>query len=981
MVDKAQDVGDAGEPVATAVTKSVASLPAEQTAAVASAEARALEPSTAAIELLGGALGVPSPFPWQVALLQRFVAGDLPRALDIPTGLGKTAVMAIWLLARALGASLPRRLVYVVDRRAVVDQATEVAESLRAWLERTPNVAGALRLAADGTLPISTLRGQFADNKEWLSDPSATAIVVGTVDMVGSRLLFEGYGVSRKMRPYHAGMLGADTLVVLDEAHLVPPFEAMLETIYSSPELAASDPALRSLIPPLRLLSLSATGKATEATFRLTPDDETHPGVRKRLDAAKSTWLRDPIDPEETELHDALAEEAWLLSEEGTKPMRVIVFCNSRVCAQKVQERLNAKATKARLTIDCDLFVGGRRVHEREEASKWLRERGFLAGSAALSTRPAFLIATSAGEVGVDLDADHMVSDVVAWERMVQRLGRVNRRGEGDARVIVVPSGPSKAYREALEKDPADRKPQDLAVLARQAMLDASLHLLQHLPRRREALDASPGALGAVKVRARSDHDLAALLAAATTPKPLHPALSLALVESWSMTSLEEHTGRPEVEPWIRGWVEQEPQTTIVWRAHLPVSRQGAALKNRLVEAFFDAAAPHLLEQLEAETLDAVTWLCARLKSLGGRAPRVAGDVAPVPQDALDEPPARDEQGAPDEEEGLADPHDEPEARPEGLVREHVIAFLRSRDGTVTPLRGTLLDPKEAREQLLRDLRGATLIVDARLGGLRAGLLDEDCSSAVMDVGEARTDLPFRVRATGTDDSRQKDWFEELRVVTDATAEGEPQRWLVVERSRRRSANTEEGRSISRAQTLNEHQSWAEREASELARRLRLPAPYDSVLALAARLHDEGKQAAVWQRAFHAPTDTAYAKTTSRPNVALLDGYRHELGSLPHAMKDARVRALDPALRDLCLHLIAAHHGFARPIIRTSGCQDAPPSALVERAQEIALRFTDLEERWGPWGLAWWESLLRAADQEASRQNDLAGEVGATDHG
>ena len=38
----------------------------------------------------------------------------------------------------------------------------------------------------------------------------------------------------------------------------------------------------------------------------------------------------------------------------------------------------------------------------------------------------------------MDLDADHAVCDLVAWERMVQRLGRVNRRGEGAAEVPVV---------------------------------------------------------------------------------------------------------------------------------------------------------------------------------------------------------------------------------------------------------------------------------------------------------------------------------------------------------------------------------------------------------------------------------------------------------------------------------------------------------------------------------------------------------------
>ncbi|MGH8294542.1 MAG: DEAD/DEAH box helicase family protein, partial [Steroidobacteraceae bacterium] len=147
---------------------------------------------------LRGALGLDegqTPFPWQMELLRRFVEREAVSAVDIPTGLGKTATMAVWLVARALGASLPRRLVYVVDRRVVVDQATEVAESLRAWVEKERPVANALGLG-DRPLPISTLRGQYVDNREWLEDPSSLAIVVGTVDMVGSRLLFSGYGVS-----------------------------------------------------------------------------------------------------------------------------------------------------------------------------------------------------------------------------------------------------------------------------------------------------------------------------------------------------------------------------------------------------------------------------------------------------------------------------------------------------------------------------------------------------------------------------------------------------------------------------------------------------------------------------------------------------------------------------------------------------------------------------------------------------------------
>ncbi len=38
----------------------------------------------------------------------------------------------------------------------------------------------------------------------------------------------------------------------------------------------------------------------------------------------------------------------------------------------------------------------------------------------------------------------------------------------------------------------------------------------------------------------------------------------------------------------------------------------------------------------------------------------------------------------------------------------------------------------------------------------------------------------------------------------------------------------------------------------------------------------------------------------------------------------------------------------------------------------MALRFARLQKRWGPWGLAWWEALLRAADQQASRDLEAA---------
>ncbi len=114
------------------------------------------------------------PFPWQEALYARFLGDDIPDVCHIPTGLGKTSVIAIWLIALSQGGCMPRRLVYVVNRRTVVDQTTNEVVRLR----QNAHKIGIHNLA------ISTLRGQFADNQEWSSDPSRPAIICGTVERI-----------------------------------------------------------------------------------------------------------------------------------------------------------------------------------------------------------------------------------------------------------------------------------------------------------------------------------------------------------------------------------------------------------------------------------------------------------------------------------------------------------------------------------------------------------------------------------------------------------------------------------------------------------------------------------------------------------------------------------------------------------------------------------------------------------------------------
>lgn len=882
---------------------------------------------------LNATLGVPDAFPWQRALLMRWLdpSATMPSAIDIPTGLGKTSVMAIWLVARAAGADVPRRLIYVVDRRAVVDQATDVARRLRERVDADAALKRDLGLTL--SLPISTLRGQFADNREWLEDPSVPAIVIGTVDMVGSRLLFGGYGVSRKMRPYHAGLIGTDSLIVLDEAHLVQPFERLIEQVASGFDahgraLGPSSAADAAVIPPLRTLSLSATGRPRpqHEVVPLGNEDFAHPEVERRLTAAKRLVLRDRV--EDKQLAEALASEAWAISREGKSPHRVLVFCTSRDHAQKVQNILLSRSKQVKVEIETELFVGGRRVHERTEASKWLAEHGFLAGTRARPTRATFVVATAAGEVGVDLDADHAISDLVAWERMVQRFGRVNRRGDGDATIVVVPG---------TTKDDAEA-----------ARRSAALELLDALPRTSaDEIDVSLASL----IRVKDDPKFQSLIDRASTPARLHPPLTQALVEAWSMTGLEDHTGRPEVAPWIRGWPDEpeEPQTTVVWRRHLPL-REPKDGKPRLfgvrdLDLFRDAADPHLAERLETESWRVAEWLSLRVKSMEAR-------------------------------------------------READGESERDAPGETPSVVGVLFDTKRSRAELVeremvrdtksfaRLLEGATLMVDVRLGGLTSGLLNDEENGFATDVTEVESNdgetrvVPFRVRRVSAEAPREQDWRIEASVPLSHDDEAEPE-WLQIESLIGQLASSEDGRSgAGRAQLLEAHEEWTEAEATKIADALALAPELRETLAVAARLHDEGKKAHCWQQAFNAPSGGSppYGKTVGRPRVALLEGYRHELGSLPYAEVHPRVHALEGSLRELCLHMIAAHHGGARPVLRTSGAPE-PPIRLEARAREIALRFASLSERWGPWGLAWWEALLRAADQRASRRNDLEGSI------
>ncbi len=106
-----------------------------------------------------------------------------------------------------------------------------------------------------------------------------------------------------------------------------------------------------------------------------------------------------------------------------------------------------------------------------------------------------------------------------------------------------------------------------------------------------------------------------------------------------------------------------------------------------------------------------------------------------------------------------------------------------------------------------------TVIIDWRLGGLRDdGLLDATVAAApqVADNGEpfSKETVGFRIRllnAANATPNKDSNWIVREQFATRVDAEGKPEELLLIEKWRTDAA-TEDDRSSSRLQFLNEHQ-------------------------------------------------------------------------------------------------------------------------------------------------------------------------------
>jgi CRISPR-associated endonuclease/helicase Cas3 len=352
------------------------------------------------------------------------------RLIRVPTGLGKTeGVLAAWTFHRLLRSDdqWPRRLVWCLPMRVLVEQTEQVADHLA---QRLPEaLRPAVHVAMGGE-----------DAGEWFLHPERPAIIIGTQDMLLSRALNRGYATPRARWPMEFGLLNHDALWVMDEVQLM---DAGLAT--SAQLQAFRDEDRAKQLRPCSTWWMSATlqpdwlRSVDAAPYH--GDWIHHPCSVEPAQRSGELWdTRKPLgtravgpDDDKTFAERILAEHSRLA--DGPFGRITLVVCNTvdRACRAYDELRMSGRSE------ELELVHGRFRPCERE---KW---RGrFLSRDACKGGADRIIVATQVIEAGVDLSCGCLITELAPWPSLVQRFGRCARYG-GSGRVLVVDRRSDKA--------------------------------------------------------------------------------------------------------------------------------------------------------------------------------------------------------------------------------------------------------------------------------------------------------------------------------------------------------------------------------------------------------------------------------------------------------------------------------------------------------------------------------------------------------
>jgi CRISPR-associated endonuclease/helicase Cas3 len=340
------------------------------------------------------------------------------RLITVPTGLGKTAAVVLaWLYNRVhqSKSDWPRRLVYCLPMRTLVEQTAGEAKK---WIGELVK-AGLIKVEPP---KVHILMGG-EDTEPWDLYPEKDAILIGTQDMLLSRALNRGYGMSRYRWPMHFGLMNNDALWVMDETQLMGvgvETSAQLDgfRLLWQGTMACPTWWMSATLDDSRLATVDhSPPEGGWPKLELTATERLADGVRERFEAKKPAHKsRFTLSSVTKEAH--AKELAQLIKEKHQPNTLTLVVVNRVNRARKLYAALRDQ--KLGLNSERIALIHSRfRPVDRERHTKLLFEEG-----------DRIVIATQAVEAGVDVSARLLITELAPWSSLVQRIGRCNRKGD-----------------------------------------------------------------------------------------------------------------------------------------------------------------------------------------------------------------------------------------------------------------------------------------------------------------------------------------------------------------------------------------------------------------------------------------------------------------------------------------------------------------------------------------------------------------------
>ena len=485
--------------------------------------------------------------------------------IEIPTGFGKTgAVVLAWIWNRVLKHrdDWPRRLVYCLPMRTLIEQTLR---NTHQWLKN---------LGLSDEVGLHVLMGG-EDAGEWDIHPERNAVLVGTQDMLLSRALNRGYGMSRYRWPMHFGLLNNDCLWVMDEVQLMGPglwTSAQLDWMRTDrfrSQIPCSTWWMSATIRPTFLATLDRKKAELPAPrrLRLGERDRTHEILQARRPCRR--W-KPPASTRKTRKKESVGERlsvftralAEAVTGEHQEASLSLVVCNTVTVAQQVYAAVGNTYTGA---SDVVLLTSRFRAKDREGnhdkllAFEAARRRTVTDGT--VSVPGLICVSTQVIEAGADISARRLWSEIAPWPSTVQRLGRLNRDGRlnGDA-LACFWEGPEKPKRSARLIGPYEAE----AVKIGRKLVDKLV-----------AENESDETLSAKDALARlsARDDISGLVETALTPAP-EPCPRAIDVHGLFSTEPDVFGGFTDVSSFVRNQ-DESADVTVFWREW----RSGAELR------------------------------------------------------------------------------------------------------------------------------------------------------------------------------------------------------------------------------------------------------------------------------------------------------------------------------------------------------------------------------------------------------------------